>query len=196
MFGRKTATESLFAWHGLLRVWRLVVRDTPAHAVDVAVGHLLMVDFRPDPLDLETPLRAEGSEWTARTVEIGDEVAVIARDFVNEVVAPVLRPAVPPTMVVVCARALDDGTCELVIAPQAVYGTTTGDRELANPRIARGATAVIAAYEAVGGMLETETVRTMIRDVTCPAFPKRFRALVKAQRKAQRFATGSDPVQE
>lgn len=123
--GKKaTGAGSLFAQP--LRARRLIVRDVPAHAIELAMAVLAGQGFERSTLNLNSPLAANHSAWQAEMLEIGDNLRSGVRGcgyscltliFPLIEFLPVRLRGIAHTEVVVASRTQADGTCELVISP-------------------------------------------------------------------------------
>jgi len=150
----------------LLRARQMVVRDTPEHAVEVGVSYLVGHGFRVRPGDVTAALRAEGSPWTAAAVEIGEDSGALRGCSYSLVsatpLALVMKRTIPPTLVVIAARATADGSCVLMVYPFATFASRKslfdnfdlGASNMAASQLAAAITGILDAYQGVGALVD------------------------------------------
>jgi len=159
---------------------QMVVRDTPEHAVEVGVGYLAAYGFRVRPGDVTTALRAEGSPWVAKAVEIGKDAGALRGCLYSLIsdtpLALVMKRTIPPTLVIVAARTMPDGSCVLAIQPFFTWFSKKrlarvffddydfGADRMAAPQVAAAITAVINAYQGVGTLVDAGRPTPAISD--------------------------------
>ena len=160
----------------LLRARQMVVRDTPEHAVEISVSYLVAHGFRVRPGDMTAGLRAEGSPWTAAAVEIGDDVSALrglSYSLVGDTpLALVMKRTIPPTLVVVAARAIVDGSCVLMVNPFTTFYSrkslfdvhSFNEHNMAAPQLAAATTGILEAYQGVGALVDAGRPTAAIRD--------------------------------
>jgi hypothetical protein len=187
---RASAPGSLF--DEPLRARRLIVRDTPAHAIELAMTILTSHGFVPMQLDLNQKLAQQGSPWIAQMVEIGDNLDSATRGCMYSCVSvvfplieflPIKLRGVEHVEVVVTARTCADGSCELVLAPNTPFSLLS-DSDGFDSSAARFLNAAIAhlidSYQRAEALLVLSKPLLVVDDVQCPGFPKRLRKLRKA----------------
>jgi len=153
-----------------------MVQDTPENAVQLGVSYFLAYGFRVRPGDITPALQAEGSPWTAEAVEIGEHSGAL-RGCLHSLISKtplvlVLKRTIPPTLVVVAARAMTDGACALVIQPfpARVSGESLledgswGARNMTAPQVDAATTAVIDAYQGVGRLTDSGQPTALVKD--------------------------------
>lgn len=164
---------------------RLVIHDTPANTIEVAVHQLLAQGFVAFAQDLNEPLRVAGSPWTARAVHIGDNARVSRRGLIADML-PVLelagfRRGIPLTYVVVSAVLNLDHTTTVSIAPIESSWADTETSNGATALIAAAIDATAAAYQQVGRLASASNWFRRETDVTCPGNPRIFTAIRKGK---------------
>jgi len=159
-----------------LRARQIIVQDTPENAVQLGVSYLLAYGFRVRPGDITAALRAEGSPWTAEAVEIGEYSGALRgclHSLISQtLLALVLKRTIPPTLVIVAARAMPDGSCALVIQPFAagvsseslLEDDSWGARNMTAPQVKAATTAVIDAYQGVGRLTDPGKPAAFVKD--------------------------------
>ncbi|MCL1918927.1 MAG: hypothetical protein FWG14_11520 [Peptococcaceae bacterium] len=184
---QETYLSNVFSY---LRGRRIVVRDNPVNAVQMGVGHLIDQGFAVRPGNIDDTLRREGSPWIAQAVEIGEDSG-FTRGLLHFVIEesplsflPFVKRNIPPTLVIVTARILPDGTCELMIQPFVSLSLKKAminhDADhLAAPRVEAAVMAVINSYQQSGFLVEAGKWKSIAaqKDKECPAFPRKARAL-------------------
>lgn len=174
------------AHQGALTGRRLVVRWSPADAVAAGIEQVLAQGFARRDADLAERLHAEGSAWVAGAAEIGEKRRSWRRgliaDIVEEVLPidliPGLRRTAAPTLVVVAARPLPDGTTEVLLMPHA---SRTGDPEAAfgaAPRVRAAADGLVEAARAAGALVAVDRRTLGVADPDCPASRKAAKRLL------------------
>jgi hypothetical protein len=169
---------------GSLTGARFILRRPAADAVAIAVGHLVAEGFVAREDGLDARLRETGSAWLARAVEIGDAKGSWGKGFLADLIedTPLMifnrfQRGIAPTLVMVAARALPDGTTELVVYP---HMSGTGDPEGASgaaPRVRASVKAIVAASTADETLVSHERM-TGIRNDGSPASQQMVRELL------------------
>lgn len=178
------ARFSRLAYSGPLRGARLVVRWSPEDAVRLAADQLIAQGFVARQDGFADRLRAQGSEWRAVALEIGDAkrsrrtfwTGLIADEFPFPL-PKALQHSIPPTLVVATARQRADGTTELVVFPHA---SREGDPEYswaAAPRITAAVEALTGAATSSAALVDHEVMRGIPND-GCPASQQVVRDLL------------------
>lgn len=171
---------------GALTGRRLVLRFTPDDSVRLGVDQLLAQGFVRREEDLDAPLRAEGSPWTAQAVRIGDRgkswrrgiVADLLEDFVPIDLVPGLRRAIAPTVVVVAARSLPEAQTELFVVP---LSTRKGDPTAgfgAAPLVRTAIAGVRSVAEEAGAFVSADAPIAGVSDPQNPASRKKATQLL------------------
>lgn len=174
------------AHQGALTGRRLVVRWSPEDAVRAGTDKVLAQGFARRDEGLAEKLRDERSEWFAAAAVIGERTSSWRRgliaDIVEEVLPidliPGLRRTAAPTLVVVAARPLPDGTTEVLLMPHA---SRTGDPEAAfgaAPRVRAAADGLVEAARAAGALVEVDRRTLGVADPDCPASRKAAKRLL------------------
>lgn len=178
------ARFSRLAYSGPLRGARLVVRWSPEDAVRLAAEQLIAQGFVARQDGFGDRLHAQGSEWRAVALEIGDAkrsrrtfwTGLIADEFPFPL-PKALQHSIPPTLVVATARRAADGTTELVVFPHA---SREGDPEYswaAAPRITAAVEALTGAATSSAALVDHEVMRGIPND-GCPASQQVVRDLL------------------
>ncbi|MGO3139526.1 MAG: hypothetical protein ACTII3_02170 [Galactobacter sp.] len=168
---------------------RLMLLTPPEAAVRLGIDTFLEHGFANLEEDFDAVVRAEESGWVADAVWIGDSKRSWRRGVVADLlgptllplVVPALRPGIPPTLVVVAARVLEDGTTELLVMP---HESTKGDPEAqggASAKVQAGTDAVQASVAREGTLLAVDRKalpRFDLRDPECPASMMAVRRLI------------------
>lgn len=163
--GRDARTSRL-RFEGPFRGARWVVRSDAPRLVHIATEFLQEQGFETRGDGFDDVLREQGSDWTASTLEIGDERRS-RRGFwqgllTGELPFPLpraLQHSIPPTLVVVAARRAATGVAELVVFP---HVSRRGDAEYARaagPRIRAALEGITSAAGAEGAMVSHESLR-------------------------------------
>lgn len=118
------ARVGLFEFRGLPVGARFILRTSPTQAVQLGLDQFVAEGFDLRNDDLHGELARRGSAWTACALQIGDAKRSLRRGLLADLVEdtpleilPVFARGISPTLVVVSARPLPDGTAELVIYP-------------------------------------------------------------------------------
>ena len=168
--GRDARTSRL-QFAGPFRGARWVVRSDAPRLVRIATEFLQEQGFEPREDDFESTLRAQGSDWTSTTLEIGDEKRSrrgfwrgILTDDLPFPLPRALQHSIPPTLVVVAARHVASRVAELVVFP---HISLRGDPEYAwaaGPRLRMALEGITAAAGAEGAMVSHEFLRGVPND--------------------------------
>lgn len=165
------------AHQGALTGRRLVLRYPPSDAVRLGADQLLAQGFARREEDVDAKLRAEGSPWTAQALRIGDRakswrrgiVADLVEDFIPVDLIPGLRRGIAPTVAMVAARALPDGSTELYVMPlSAKTGDPSGSFGAA-PLVRAAIAGVRETAEADGAFVSADAPVLGVADPDCPA---------------------------
>lgn len=156
---------------GVLHGYRMVVNADPPSSMRLGVDQLVAQGFVERDDQLPARLHARGSEWTACAVEIGDAKRSWKAGIISELVdeswlsaLPGFQPGIPPTLVVVAARALAPDTTELVLYP---HTSRKGDPTSFNgamPRVRAAAESIIATATQAGRFISSEKMRGIAND--------------------------------
>ncbi len=149
-----------------LRGARWVVRSNAERLARIATEFLEDEGFEVRADGFAERLRADGSEWSAVALELGDEKRS-RRGFwqgmlTDDLPFPLprfLQHVIPPTLVIVASRRVASGVAELVVFP---HLSRRGDPEYAaaaSPRIHDALERISAAAGAEGAMLSHEALR-------------------------------------
>lgn len=167
----RDARTSRGAWKGSLHGARWVVRSTPDRLVRIATDFLEAEGFDVRADGFAETLRAQGSEWTATALEIGDEKRSsrgwwqgFLTDDLPFPLPRALQHVIPPTLVIVAARRVAGGVGELVVFP---HTSGRGDAEYARaaaPRVTAALEGITAAAGAEAAMLSHETLNGIAND--------------------------------
>lgn len=160
-----------------MRGSRWVVRSTPDRLVRIAADYLIAEGFDPraDNDTFAGTLAAQGSEWTAVALELGDEKRSNRgwwQGFItDELPFPLprrLQHVLPPTLVVAAARSVSSSVAELVVFPHASRRGDAQHSGAAAPRVAAAIDGITSAAGAESAMLSHESLRGLPDD-GCPA---------------------------
>jgi hypothetical protein len=197
------AQESFYNSFGSrLRGRRMIVCDTPENAVRTGVNHFLPHGFCVRPCNMGDILSQEGSLWSAQALEIGERIGA-GRGLVKGILAetplalvPFFKMDIPPTLVIITARSLPDGTSELIVQPITSRSQGLGhfladdssrdNSDLAAPRVNAAVESMIDSYQQAGCLIKADKPQHYVRvtqdnsnkiDEDCPAFVRKARSL-------------------
>ena len=169
---------------GVMHGVRILVNADAPSSVRLGVDQLVAQGFTERDDNLPTLLHTQGSEWTACAVEIGDAKKSWKTGIISELVdeswlsaLPWFQPSIPPTLVMVAARALPNGATELVMYP---HSSRAGDPTSFNgamPRFRAATDAIIAAATQAGRFISSEKMRGITNDGS-PASQQAVRELL------------------
>ncbi|MGV8884569.1 MAG: hypothetical protein ACOH1T_03135 [Microbacteriaceae bacterium] len=182
--GGKDARFHTFERSGSLTGARFVVRRAASDAVALAVEKFVAAGFAVRDDNLDARLREAGSPWVARAVEIGDAKGSWKKGIIADLIEDTplvfltrMQRGISPTLVMVTARALPDGTTELIFYPHA---STTGDPEGwagAAERIRNSAAEIANAFASEATLVSHEKMNGILNDGS-PASQEMVRTLL------------------
>ena len=176
-------------FHGLehsatLTGGRFVLLSSPPDSIALALAHVVAEGFATRDDNLDARLAQQDSPWIAQAAEIGDAKGSWAKGLVADLVEDTpleffnrFQRGISPTVVMIAARAQDDGTTELVLYPHASRrGDPEGSAGAASR--ARHAIAAIAAASTASGVLVSHETMNGIRNDGSPASQEMVRQLL------------------
>ncbi len=168
--GRDARTSRLRGVN-FLRGARWVVASTPDRLVRIATDFLVAEGFDVRDDGYAASLVERGSEWTAVSLEIGNEERSrrgwwqgLVTDDLPFPLPRFLQPSIPPTLVVVSARTVSRGVAELVVFPHSSRRGDPAYASAAAPRVSAAIERITAAAGAEAAMLSHETMRSIPND--------------------------------
>ena len=158
-------------WKGFLRGARWVVTSTPDRLIRIGTDFLVAEGFDLRDDGYAATLTDRGSEWTAVTLEIGNEERSrrgwwqgLVTDDLPFPLPRFLQPSIPPTLAVVAARTVSRGVAELVVFPHSSRRGDPTHASAAAPRVDAAIERITAAAGAETAMLSHETLRGIPND--------------------------------